>query len=188
MKEFAENIAGPVEAAHEAAHKEWGWYLALGIALILVGVFAIWSGTAATLASIIVLGAVLMVAGVAQIISAFMARGAGHVILLLLVGALDAIVGLMLVQHPGMGALAVTLLLAALFVFGGTFRFVSALWLQFPHYGWVAFSSLITLLLGLLLWAQWPISASWFIGFAVGVNFIFSGCAWSTMAWRLKDT
>ena len=169
------------------AHKEWGWYMALGIVLILTGVYAIYAGEAATIASVLVLGIVLLIAGVAQIVGAFMVRGAGHVILSLLVGVLDIVVGLMLVQHPGIGALTITLLLAALLVFGGIFRFVSALWLQFPQYGWVAFSGLVSFVLGVLLWLQWPISAVWFIGFVVGLNFLFAGFAWSSLAWKLKS-
>jgi uncharacterized membrane protein HdeD (DUF308 family) len=129
---------------------------------------------------------VLLIVGVAQIIGAFMARGAGHVILLLLVGILDVVVGLMLLQHPGMGALTLTLLLAALFVFGGIFRFITALWLQLPNYGWVAVSAVITFILGVLLWLQWPFSATWFIGFAVGVNFIVAGIAWLALALQLR--
>lgn len=183
MKTIAEDVAGSVQAAH----KQWGWYLTLGVVLVLAGIYAIYSQTAATLASVIVLGAIILTVGLVQIISAFMARGAGHVILLLLVGVLDVVVGVMLMQHPGAGALTVTLLLAALFVFGGIFRFIAALWLQFPQYGWVAFSSAVTFVLGILLWAQWPFSATWFIGFAVGVNFIFAGVAWSAMAWKLKS-
>ena len=183
MRAIADDVAGAVQETR----KEWGWYLALGIVLVLTGVFAIMSGTGATLASVIVVGAVLCVAGIAQVISAFMARGAGHVVLLLLVGGLDVIVGWMLVQHPGAGALTITLLLAALFVFGGIFRFVSALWLQIPGYGWAAFSGIVSFILGIMLWAQWPVSATWFIGFAVGLNFIFAGVSWSTIAFKLKN-
>jgi uncharacterized membrane protein HdeD (DUF308 family) len=178
MRQIASDIAG--------AQKLWGWYLALGIVLILIGLCAIWAETLATLASVVALGFVLVVAGVAQIIGAFMARGAGHVILLLLVGVLDILVGLALLQHPGIGALTITLLLAALFIFGGIFRFVSALWLQVPNYAWIAISGVISVVLGILLWTQWPISAFWFIGFAVGLNFIFAGIAWSSLALRLK--
>jgi uncharacterized membrane protein HdeD (DUF308 family) len=183
MKSVVEDAAASISQAH----KEWGWYLALGIVLILVGVYAIMAGEAATLAAIFVLGLALLIAGVAQIIGAFMARGAGHVILALLIGVLDIIVGFMLLQHPGIGALTITLLLAALFVFGGIYRFVAALWLQFPGYGWVAFSGVITFILGILLWAQWPVSAAWFIGFVVGLNFIFAGIAWSALAFKLKS-
>ena len=182
MRSIAADVAGSIQQAH----KMWGWYLALGIVLIIVGVYAIINDVAASFVSVVVLGVLLLLAGVAQLIGAFMARSAGHVVLLLLVGALDIIVGWILIQHPEFGAVVLTLFLSVLFVFGGIFRFVAALWLQFPHYGWVAFSALITLALGVLLWASWPFSGLWFIGIAVGVNFIFAGLAWSTMAWKLR--
>jgi uncharacterized membrane protein HdeD (DUF308 family) len=169
-----------------AAHRQWGWYLALGILLILVGIYAIYAEGLATLASVFAIGIVLLIAGIAQLVGAFMARGAGHIILTLLVGFLDIIVGFALLQHPTVGALVITLLLAALFLFGGIFRFVSALWLQFPNYGWVAASGVISFILGALLWMQWPISAFWFIGFAVGLNFIFAGIAWSSLGLKLR--
>jgi uncharacterized membrane protein HdeD (DUF308 family) len=183
VKTIAQSIAGSVNEAH----KEWGWYLVLGLAWIATGAYALYSVSAATIASIIVLGAILCIAGVFQLVAAVFARGAGHIILALLVGALDLIVGLMLIQHPGAGAFTVTLLLAVLFVFAGLYRFVSSLALQFPNYGWVAFSGVITFALGVLLWLQWPVSAEWFIGFVVGLNFIFAGISWSGIALRLKS-
>ena len=182
MNTVLTNVAESVSEAH----KQWGWYLALGILLTVVGLFCLWAETLATYASVIAFGAVLIVAGIAQLASAFMARGAGHVILLLLIGILDIVVGWMVVGHPTIGALAITLLVAALLVFGGIFRFVSALVLQFPQYGWVAFSGILSTILGFLLWAQWPVSAFWFIGFAIGLNFIFAGVAWSSLALKLK--
>jgi uncharacterized membrane protein HdeD (DUF308 family) len=109
------------------------------------------------------------------------------VILALLVGALDIVVGLVLMQHPGAGALTVTMLLAALFVFSGLYRLVLAIWLQSPFYGWFALSGFLTFVLGVMLWMQWPFSAQWFIGFAVGVNFIFAGTAGSGLGWELKQ-
>jgi uncharacterized membrane protein HdeD (DUF308 family) len=165
------------------ARNNWGWYVALGIVLILVGIYAIWAEGAATVASVWALGIVLVIA---QLITAFMARGAGHIILLLLVGVLDIIVGLMLIEHPVGGALVITLLLAVLLVFGGIFRFVSALWMQFPNYGWVAISGILSTVLGILLWVQWPLSAIWFIGLVVGLNFIFTGVSWTWLGWKLK--
>lgn len=179
MQKIASDVA--------TVQRQWGWYLALGIVMILVGIYALYAETLATLASVFALGFVLVIAGIAQIVAAFMARGAGHVILMLLVGFLDIIVGWALLQHPTIGALAITLLLAALLIFGGIFRFVSALWLQVPNYGWVAASGVISFILGALLWMQWPVSAFWFIGFAVGLNFIFSGIAWTSLGLRLKS-
>jgi uncharacterized membrane protein HdeD (DUF308 family) len=179
------DILGP-QALHEA-HKQWGWYLALGILSIALGIGALLYGTAATLASVIVLGALLVVLGIVKLLSIFQTRNAGHIVLYLLVGVLDLIVGWMLMQHALAGAAVVTLLLAALLVFQGFYGFVAALWLQFPHYGWFAFSAIVSLLLGVALWLSWPISAAWFIGFAVGINLLFAGLTWATVALKLRS-
>jgi uncharacterized membrane protein HdeD (DUF308 family) len=174
-----------VDAVRET-RKEWGWYLALGIALIAIGIIAIIETYSATIASVALIGVLLVAGGVLQTVGAFFARGAGHVVLLLLVGVVDIVVGAMLIQYPGSGALTLTLLLSVAFVAGGLFRFFAANLLQFPHYGWAAFSGVLTFILGILLWTQWPFSAEWFIGFAVGVNFIVAGIAWSTIALKIK--
>jgi len=79
------------------------------------------------------------------------------------------------------------LFIAALLVISGTFRFFSSLWLQLPGYGWAAFSGALSVLLGILLWAQWPVSAFWFIGFAVGLTFLFDGVAWASLGLKFKS-
>jgi len=183
MKTAVASLLQPVKEAHN----QWGWYLAMGIAFVALGAYCLYATSAATLASVIVIGSVMMLAGFFQLAAAVMARGAGHVIFLLLIGALDIVAGLMLVSHPDIGAAVLTLFLAVTFVFGGLYRFVTALVLQFPSYGWAAFSALITLALGVMLWMQWPVSALWFIGMAVGINLVFAGMAWSSIAFKLKN-
>ncbi len=180
-------IVSEMSASIEAARKDWGWFLALGIGLIILGIALIVYEGIGTLASIYALGVFLLVAGLMQLAAAFQARGAGHVLLYLLFGALEVFVGFMLIQHPIAGALTVTLLLALYLMFSGIFRLVYSLWAQFPHYGWAAFSGLLAVVLGLLLWTQWPTSAIWFLGFAVGVNFVFTGFAWITLALKLHQ-
>ncbi|MGA8575953.1 MAG: HdeD family acid-resistance protein [Candidatus Cybelea sp.] len=179
-------VANAAEAVGEA-RKHWIWYLALGVVLMLIGLYCIWSEGLSTVFSVILLGAILFVAGISQIIGAFMTRGAGHMILMLLGGALEIIIGLMLMEHPALGALTITLFIAALLVFRGIFRFVSALWLQMPQYGWIAVSGIVSVILGILLWVQWPFSAIWFIGFAVGLSFFFEGIAFTSLAFRLRS-
>jgi len=176
-----------LEAHVDEARKSWGWFLALGIVLILIGAYCIWAEMAATLASMLILGAVLVVAGIVRLISVFTARSIGYGILLLLGGIFELIVGLILIEHPAIGALTITLFIAMLLLVAGVFRFFSALWFRMPHYGWVAVSGIVSVILGILLWVQWPVSALWFIGFAVGVSLIFDGAAWTSLAMRLRS-
>ncbi len=180
-------LVSDVNDSLSAIRKEWGWFLALGIALVALGVFAILYQGQSTMASVIALGAIMMTAGIFQLALMFQAHGAGHVILYLLLGVLELVVGFALIQHPAAGALAVTLVLSAYFVIGGVYRVIFALSLQFPQYGWVAFSGVIMAALGVMLWAQWPISALWFLGFAVGVNFVLIGVSWIALAIRVRS-
>jgi len=167
--------------------KNWGWYLTLGIAMIALGIYAIYAERSATTVSIVVLGVILALGGISEIALALSMRNAGHMFLMLLVGVLYIVAGVMLCQHPEAGAQTVTLLLAVLFVFDGIYRVIAALWLQFPQWGWYALSGLVTVALGVMLWAQYPNSAAWFIGFAVGVNLILAGIAWCAFALRVKS-
>jgi uncharacterized membrane protein HdeD (DUF308 family) len=52
--------------------------------------------------------------------------------------------------------------------------------------GWQALDGAITLLLGLLVLAQWPVSGLWVIGLFVGIDLIFYGCAWIALALGLR--
>jgi uncharacterized membrane protein HdeD (DUF308 family) len=180
-------VVGDIKAGIHAAHDAWGWYLALGILQIVIGAFAIYYEGTATLASVIALGIMFAIAGIAQIVIAFQSRNAGHLVLYLLFGALEIFVAFSLIRYPVMGTLTLTLLIAIYLMFGGVFRIIYALWAQFPQYGWAIFSGIVSVILGLLLWNQWPTSALWFIGFAVGLSFIFAGIAWCVLAFRLKS-
>jgi uncharacterized membrane protein HdeD (DUF308 family) len=100
-----------------ATGKVWGWYVGLGMALILAGIYAMWTEGAAAMAFIIALGAVVLTAGIAQIVGGFAPRGAGHLILLLWVAALDVMIGLILMQISQPELVTIMLTAPALFVF-----------------------------------------------------------------------
>ena len=149
------NIMSNLEANVDEARKSWGWFLALGIVLILVGAYCIWAEMAATLASMVILGAVCR-CRYRPVISVFAARSIGYGILLLLSGIFELIVGSISIEHPAIGAMTITLFIAMLLLVGGVFRFFSALWFRMPHFGWVAFSGIVSVILGILLWVHGP--------------------------------
>jgi uncharacterized membrane protein HdeD (DUF308 family) len=157
--------------------RHWGWLLALGVALILLGTAALVLMPISTVAAVMLLGWIMVVSGIVEAIHAFRVRGWGGVFLHLVGGVLGVLVGLLIVTHPLAGALVWTLLFAALFTVIGVFRTVAAIRLKFPNWGWAVFDGIVTLALGLLLWAQWPWSAFWFLGLALGVSLILRG--WS---------
>lgn len=160
----------------------WGWFLTLGILLIVIGVIALGVAGLATVITVVFFGWLLVLGGIVEIIFAFRARESSSVFLQLLTGLLALIVGALLVARPGTGALTITLLLAALYLMSGVFRVIVALVLRYPNWGWVLVSGLVTFLLGLLLLVGWPSTALWFIGVAVGIDLILHGWSWIAFA------
>jgi uncharacterized membrane protein HdeD (DUF308 family) len=163
---------------HELRHK-WGWFLVLGIVMIVLGVVALALIPAASLATVLVLGWLMVFSGVVEAVHAFQVRGWGGVFLHLVAGIAGVLIGLLIVTHPIAGALAWTLLFASFFTVVGLFRIFAAIRLKFPHWGWAVFDGSVTLLLGILLWAEWPWSGFWFLGLAVGISLLLRG--WSNV-------
>jgi len=163
-----------VLGVEDLRHK-WGWFLALGIALIVLGVIALGMIPIATLATVMVFGWLLVFSGIVEAVHGFQVHKWSGMFLHLAGGVLGVLIGLLIVTHPVAGALAWTLLFASFFTVVGLFRLVAAVRLKFPNWGWAAFDGVITLLLGVLLVAGWPWSGLWFLGFAVGVSLILRG-------------
>jgi uncharacterized membrane protein HdeD (DUF308 family) len=152
-----------------------GWVIFTGIALLVLGTAAVIYDVTATIASVVVFGSLLLVAGIMQIVHAFQVRGWSGFFLYLLDGILRTAVGGLLIVYPGSGALAITLVLSFYFMVGGLFKTIASTALHLPGWGWSVASGLIAIALGVMLLMQWPTSGLWFIGLAVGIDLIVSG-------------
>jgi uncharacterized membrane protein HdeD (DUF308 family) len=167
----------------ESIRHHWGWLLTLGIAMAVLGTIAIFITPAATLATVLILGWLLIFSGIAESIYGFRVRKWGGLFLHLIGGILGVLIGLLIITHPVAGALAWTLLFASFFTVIGLFRLTAAVSLKFPNWAWAVFDSLITIGLGVLLWAEWPSSGVWFMGLSVGISLILRG--WSYVMFAL---
>lgn len=165
----------------------WGWFLALGIALIILGFLAVATASYVTLASMVFFGILLLIGGAAQIVYTFSLRKWSGFFLSLLSGILYTVVGFLLVSHPIEGALSATLLLAAFYVVGGIFRIVGSAYLQFEHWGWALFSGIVKLALGVLIWLGWPETGLWVIGLFIGIDLIFYGWFWVLLSLTARN-
>ncbi len=152
-----------------------GWFVALGVALIVLGVLAIWMAVATTLISVMIFGWLLLIGGFVETIHAFWVRPWSGLLLQLLIGILNIVVGFLMLANPGASALALTLLLAAFFFVGGLFRIILAFSNHFPNRNWALFSGVVNILLGVLIWLQWPASAFWVIGLFIGIDLLITG-------------
>lgn len=165
----------------------WKRWLGAGVLIALLGLICIIAATAATLASTVFLGALLMISGIAQLATMARASGWRHRGFYVVLGLLEVVVGGLLVLFPMPSAAALTLLLAALIGAAGVMRLVQAAAADVPGRGWLLLAGAAGILLALIVFAQWPFSGLWFIGLAVGVSLLFNGASLAAMAWHLGN-
>lgn len=171
----------------DQVRSKWGWFVALGAALILVGMIAIGASVLTTIVTMFVFGWLLIVTGVFETISAFNVRSWSGFFLHLLSAALDLVLGYLFLAEPITGAEVLTVFLACLFFVGGAFRIIASISNQYPGWGWSLFSGAVNVVLGIMLLKGWPYTGLWFIGFCVGLEMIFRGWFWVMLGFAVKQ-
>ncbi|WP_246717335.1 HdeD family acid-resistance protein [Oricola nitratireducens] len=174
-------------AMRDAIRRHSFWYLAQGVLMMLAGVVALLFPVFSSVAVILALGWLLIFSGILQAISLIGASNVPHFWLQLISVALSVIVGFLFLTSPGEGLVALTLLLIVFFIVGGMAKIVFALTIRpFPNWGWILGSGIVGLLLGVILFAQMPVSAAWLLGLLVGIQLVTEGAALAWMAWQIR--
>jgi uncharacterized membrane protein HdeD (DUF308 family) len=174
-----------VKATPEMIHN-WGWFLAFGIVLLLLGIAAIVRSFAATVASMVFFGWLLVFGGIIEFAHAFMVGNWAGFFLHLLIAILFGITGVAMLARPLTSAETVTLVMSMFFLIGGLYQLIYAMWTHLPGWGWHALNGIISAILGGLLLARWPVSGLWVIGLFIGIDLVFYGWAWIALALNLR--
>jgi uncharacterized membrane protein HdeD (DUF308 family) len=167
---------------------KWGWIVALGVIFMIAGVIALGSVVTATVSAVLIVGIMMIMAGVAEIIAAFNVKDWGKFALWMLLGLLYVGAGVICIIDPLAAALVLTLMVGAALVVGGILRMVLAWNMREAGkpWGWVLVSGIISLLLGLEIIAQWPYSGVYVLGIFLGIDLIFIGSGWLSIGLALK--
>lgn len=174
-----------VRATPEMIHN-WGWFLAFGITLLVLGIAAIVRSVSATVASMMFFGWLLVLAGGIEFVYAFMVGHWAGFFLHMLVAILFVVTGAALLARPLTSAEVVTFLMSMFFLISGGYELIASLWSHLPGWGWQALNGAITVVMGGLILAQWPISGLWVIGLFVGIDLVLHGWAWVALALDLR--
>jgi uncharacterized membrane protein HdeD (DUF308 family) len=169
--------AGFAMSGVEGLRRNWGWVLALGVALIVLGIVALGAAVLTTVASVIFFGWLLIIAGVLETIEGFWQRAWSGFFLDLLTGLLSLVAGAFIVGNPLAAAETLTLLIAMMLVFIGVMRIALALSTHFQHWVWMLLNGIISVVLGVMILRQLPDSGLWVIGMFIGIDMLFYG--WS---------
>jgi len=158
----------------------WGWFVGLGVVLLALGVLAVAHVFVATLASVIFIGTLMAIAGVGQLMHAWRIKQIHGFIFWSVSGLLYLAAGLFAVFYPIQGATMLTLLFGAMLIAVGALR----TWLWFNNrgqrgWGWLGISGVLTLLVGILIAANWPGNSVWILGLLLALDLLFQG--WSAL-------
>ena len=170
-----DSLATSLMSGLDTIHDSWGWLVALGIGMMVLGIACVIGAATASLATILAVGWLMLIGAVVALIQAFRVRNWSGFFLCLLAALLRAFTGYLLIRYPTAGEVSLTLVLASFFVVGGIFRAVGAATLQFPNWGWACFSGLLSLVLGVWLLMRLPVMSIFFVGIFVGVDFLSDG-------------
>lgn len=150
--------------------------LLIGVLLIILGIVAIAQPVFSTIFAETWFALILASAGIAKLVYAFQTRSAGGFLWKVLLGSLYIATGAMLFFYPRTGVLTLTLLLGSFLLTEGVFNLILAFRLRpQQNWAWVLVDGIVTLVLGGMIWFQWPFNAPWLIGTLVGASVLFTG-------------
>jgi uncharacterized membrane protein HdeD (DUF308 family) len=166
---MTETVLGDIKRAS-------GWSIVLGVLIILLGIIAMMSPLATGVVAMYILAWTAIIGGAAQVVFAFQAHSGGRIALEVVLGVVFIAAGTYLAASPLAGLLTLTLLLGALLVGYG----IIAVFLAFQMrpaqgWGWALFDAVVTLLVGFMVIAHWPVNSAWVIGTLLGISILFRG-------------
>ena len=172
-------------AVVSAIHEHWVLFLVEGIVLMLLGAAAIIVPAIATLAFTLVIGWLFLLSGAIGLVTTFWMRHAPGFWWSLLSAVVGIAAGIVLIRWPISGTVSLTLVLIAFFIVEG----IVTLMYAFEHraqlsgrWGWMLASGIVDLMLGGIIFAGRPETATWALGLLVGINLLFGGIAMAAMA------
>jgi uncharacterized membrane protein HdeD (DUF308 family) len=164
-----------------------GWIIALGVVYLIAGFIALGSVMMATVASVLIVGVMMIIAGVAEVFNAFQVKSWGKFLVWALLGVLYIIAGFFTFENPLLAAAVLTLVLGASLVASGLVRLFLAFSMKRESpWIWVALSGVITFLLGGIILAHWPVSSVYTLGIFLGIDLIFAGASWIGLGFGLR--
>jgi len=171
------SAAAATSAAGEIK-KSAGMLTFFGILMVILGFLAIGSPFVVGQVVAIYVGVMLLVGGILRVIFAFKAKSLGAGVWAILIGFLTVFAGLVMVSNPLMTLGVMTLILAVYFLVEGIIQIIYAFKIK-PEIGWAwaLFGGIMSLILGLIIWRQYPVSGTWAIGILFGIHLMFSGFA-----------
>lgn len=166
---------------------KWGWFLALGILLLVFGFLALTNLFAATVVSVLYIGMMMLIGGVAYLVHAFQVKGWDQMLFWALSGILYTVAGVLAFWNPALTAAVLTFLMAVALVVAGIFRLWVGLRMRpMRGSGWIIVGGIVTALAGLVIALGWPVNSLFILGLFLAVDLVMQGWALIAVALAAK--
>ncbi len=158
------------------AKKNAGLLVVLGVLEVVAGVLAILGPLLAGIAVTVMVGFMLMVGGGTRLVVAFKAESFGGGAITFLWGLLLLVAGFHFVTRPGLGLESLTVTVMLLLFADGILRIILSFQMKpVKGWGWMLVGGILSVVLAVMIWGQFPSSALWVVGTFVGVSLISNG-------------
>ena len=151
--------------------------MGFGILSLILGIIGTFMSVAVTMASMMIFGILFIVAGVVFLIDSFSAPEWKGRLWGLLISLLYVAGGIVMVMYPAGSATWFTLFIAAFLIMIGVTRIFMGFRVKdlISSWGWMVFSGILSIILGMMIYAEWPVSGLWVIGLFISVELIMQG-------------
>jgi len=147
-----------------------------GVIAIVLGMLAMLAPVLTGLSVALLLGIAMLAGGLVRMIWAFQAGGLGKGVVVFAIGGLTLLCGIALLANPLLAAGVLTIVLAVYFVLDGVVEISASLQVRpRPGWGWLLFGGIVSILLGVMIWRQFPLSGPWAMGILLGIKLFFVG-------------
>ena len=174
--------------AIEHLQGKWAAIAAFGVLLVVLGFAALVFSLFATIATVTLNGVLFVISGAAEIGVGMHSRGWGQFFLWVAGGVVYLAAGVLCIVNPLLASVVLTLLLGAALIAAGVLRAYLAARLPADHpRGLVFVAAAVTILLGLIIVAHWPLDSVYVLGTLLGVDLLFHGVGWVSFGMGLHS-
>lgn len=171
----------------QEARAKWGWFVALGVGLLILGFIAATNLLVATVASVYYVGMMMLIGGIIEIIHSFSVKSWGGFFWWLLSGLLYTAAGVVTFMNPILATAILTFVLCIALIASGILK----IWVGFKArpdsgWGWIVAAGVVTVLAGLVISSGWPVNSLWILGMFLAVDLIFQGWSFVLFGFGLK--
>jgi uncharacterized membrane protein HdeD (DUF308 family) len=157
-------------------HRATTWSIVLSVFIMIAGVMAIALPTIAGIAVAVIVGWMLIFAGVLHLFFAWGAGRPGMVIWQILLGLAYGFIGFYVLANPVAGLAGLTFAIAVYLLVEAALEFALAAQVgPVAGRGWLIADGVVTFILATMIWLTWPSSSAWAVGLLIGISMLFSG-------------